>query len=385
MNFKSILVFAFFLFLFSCNSEKEKVLQPKVSKDSIIDSTIIQYQRQLLANQLDSVFLKYNFNGSVGVFQGENILYRKDQGFENFKTKTKLDHNSVFAIASISKQFTAVLILLEEEKGRLSVEDKVSKYLPEFQTKTLDEIKIKELLNHTSGISDSGNRLLSRPGSEFHYSNKGFRFLGKIIEKISGKSYDENATELFQKAGMKSSTTANLVQGDHLAGAFIGNDKKFQEIANMPKRLAKEEISVPAGGILSTVSDLVRWNSKLYSGKILEPQSLKKMTQKSSDRNHPVFGKMGYGFGLMMSQNLPFSYFHSGYVKGAPSLLIYYPDSKTSVVILSNIADEVRGKKANFNPHRDIKQITDSMQNAVLLMRKEFEMSKNETKDLNNN
>ena len=358
--------FLFLIFLFSCKPEAEKISSEIVSSVKIDESSLTQIQKKSLVHEIDSVFSKYQFNASVALFEGDHLLYRKDQGFENFKTRSKLDTNSVFAIASISKQFTAVLILLQEEAGKLSTDDEVSKYLPEFQTKTLEKIKIKELLNHTSGITDSGNGLISKPGKEFHYSNKGFHFLGKVIQKVSGKSYDENAQELFEKIGMKSSTTANLFQGDHLVKAFTGDSKNFKEIANMPQRLANKEISVPAGGILSTVSDLHLWNSKLYSGQILKPESLKKMTKISSDRNHPVFGKMGYGFGLMMSKKAPFSYFHSGYVKGAPSLLVYYPETKISVIILSNIADEMKGKNAIFNPHRDIKQITDSLQKVVI-------------------
>ncbi len=368
-NFK-ILFSIFLLFnIFSCKSEKEKVAQKTISREAIIDSTITQFQKKLLKNQIDSVFSKYDFNGSVAVFQGEDILYRKDQGFENFGTKTKLNSNSVFAIASISKQFTAVLILLQEEHGKLSTDDSVSKYLKELESGAFKNITIKQLLNHTSGISDSGNGLLSKPGTEFHYSNKGFRLLGKIIENVSGKSYDENVLELFRKTGMKNSSTANLFKGNHFAKAFTGNSTNYQEIENMPKRLANSEISVPAGGILSTVSDLHLWNSKLYGGEILKAESLKKMTEKSADREHPVFGKMEYGFGIMMNKNLPFSYFHSGYVKGSPSLLIYYPETKTSVIILSNIADEVKGKNAVFNPHKEIKKITDAIENAVIELR----------------
>lgn len=372
MNFKTTFFLFIFILLFSCKSETEKVAEKTISRDAVIDSTINIFQKKLLTAQIDSVFSKYHFNGSVAVLKGKNILYQKSEGFQNFKDKSKLDSNSVFAIASISKQFTAVLILLQEDQAHLNTEDKVSKYLKGFEKGGFENISIKNLLNHTSGISDSGNGLLSKPGEKFHYSNKGYRLLGEIIEKVSGKSFDENALELFKKVGMNNSSTANLPQGNHLAGAFLGNSEKFQEIANMPKRLANKEISVPAGGILTTVSDLHHWNTKLYSGQILKPETLKKMTEKSADRNHPVFGKMEYGFGIMMNNMAPRSYFHSGYVKGAPSLNIYYPETKTSVIILSNIADEVKGKNAIFNPHKEIKKIADSVENKVVELRTEM-------------
>lgn len=353
------------MLLFSCKSEAEKIAEQITVRNTLIDSTISNFQKKLLTQQIDSVFSKYDFNGSVLVVKYDEILYEKENGFENFRTKTKLSSNSVFAIASLSKQFTAVMILLQADQGKLSINDKVSKYLTEFQPKEFENITIKELLNHTSGISDFGNGLLSKPGEKFNYSNKGYLLLGKIIEKVSGKSYDENAMELFNKVGMKNTFTANIFHGKNFASAFVGNSNNFSEVENMPKRLAESSISIPAGGILSTTKDLNSWNQNLYNGKILKSESLTQFKEKSADRNHPILGKMGYGSGIMISVGKPTSYFHSGYVKGAPSLNIYYPESKTSVVILSNIAEEARGKNAIFNPHKEVKEITDAVQKVV--------------------
>lgn len=360
------------LILFSCKSEAEKIAEKTTARSAIIDSTIILFQQKLLKSQIDSVFEKTKFNGSVSIHQDGQILYEKENGFEDFRKKKVLDSSSVFAIASLSKQFTAVLILLQEDFGKLNTEDKVSKYLTDFQTNQFKNINIKELMNHTSGISDFGSGLLAKPGQEFHYSNKGFYYLGQIIEKISAKSYDQNLKELFDKVGMTNSFSATSFNGNNLASAFTGTANNFQEVENMPKRLADKSISVPAGGILSTINDLHRWNAALYQGEILKPASLKKISEKSSDRNHLILGKMGYGFGLMMNVGKPLAYFHTGYVKGAPSLLIYYPESRTSVVILSNIANESTGKNAIFNPHKEIKRITDAIQNAVIDLRKEM-------------
>ena len=372
MNFKSLFFLLILTATFACKSEAEKIADQTATRNALIDSTINQFQKKLLSQQIDSVFSKYNFNGSVAVLKNDEVLYQKENGFEDFKQKKKLDSNSVFAIASLSKQFTAVLILLQEDSGKLKIEDKVSKYLIAFQTNQFKNISIKELLNHTSGISDYGDGLLSEPGKEFHYSNKGYRLLGEIIEKVSGNSYDENVKELFAKAGMKSSSTANSFQGNNLASAFTGDSKSYHEVENMPKRLANQSISVPAGGILSTVNDLHRWNTALYQRKILKPESLIKLMEKSSNRNHQILGKMGYALGLMTNVGKPLAYFHTGYVKGAPSLLIYYPESQTSAIILSNIADEVKGKNAIFNPHKEVKQITDVIQNTVIELRKDM-------------
>ncbi len=368
----------FFLFLLllittiSCKSEAEKIEEKIALRDAKIDSTIINFEQHYLLNNIDSVFSKNEFNGTVSVFKNNRILYEKANGFENFENQIKIDSNSVFAIASISKQFTAVLLLMQEDQAKLYTDDKVALYLETFNAKPWEQITIKQLLNHTSGISDFGSGLLSKPGKEFHYSNKGYRYLGEVIEKVSGKSFDENARELFQKLQMNNTSTANIFKGEHFASAYTGITTKFQGVENMPKRLSEKEISVPAGGILSTPKDLNIWNNALYGGIILKPKSLKKFLQKSAERNHPVLGNINYGFGIMMNAENSDSYFHTGYVKGSPSLNIYYPETKISVIILSNIANESTGKIAVFKPHKEIKKLTDSLHHTVITMRNEM-------------
>ena len=362
----------FFFILISCKSEPAKIPNGSADRNVIIDSTITAFQKKLLAQQIDSVFSKTKFNGSISVVRDGEKLYEKENGFEDFKTKAKLDSNSVFAIGSVSKQFTAAMILMLEDQGKLSTNNKVYKFLPEFQNRQFESITVHQLLNHTSGISDLGNGLHSKPGNKFNYSNKGYRLLGEIIEKASGKSYGTNAEELFAKAGMIHSSTANVFNGNHFAGAYLGNSSRFEKIENMPKRLSNIEISVAAGGVLSTVNDLHQWNAALYSGKILKPETLKKFLQKSSENQHAILGKVGYGYGIMINEEKPSSYFHSGYVKGSPSLNIYYPETKTSVVILSNIADESKGKNGFFIPHKEVKKLTEIIENTVADLRNEM-------------
>ena len=361
-------IYSYFFLLFfalSCKSEPLKIVDDAARQKAVVDSTVKVFQKKLLTQQIDSVFSKTNFNGSISIVRDGEKLYEKENGFEDFKTQSKLDSNSVFAIGSVSKQFTAVLILMLEDEGKLNTGDRVSEFLPEFQNKQFENITVHQLLNHTSGISDFGSGLQSKPGEKFNYSNKGYRFLGEIVAHVSGKSFDQNAKELFERVRMTHSSTANLFEGNHLAGAYLGNAARFEKIGNMPKRLASKEISVSAGGILSTVSDLHRWNSALYNGEILKPETLKKFMNKSSETHHPILGKVGYGYGIMMNNGKPQSYFHSGYVKGSPSLNIYYPKTNTSVVILSNIADESKGKNAIFNPHKEVKKIADAVENVV--------------------
>ncbi len=355
------------LAILSCKPENANPVEDPDHLQVISDITFTAFKKAIIRQQIDSVFSWTNFNGGISVRQNGVTVYERFQGFENFKTRKELDSNSVFAIGSVSKQFTAAIIMVLEEQAKLSTADRISKYLPEYRSKTFEDITIHHLLTHTSGISDLGPGLQSQPGSDFNYSNKGYRLLGEIVEVASGKSYDANARELFAKAGLTKTYTAENFTGKNLASAHTGTAKNATAVDNMPGRLAQSSISTAAGGILSTVSDLHRWNMQLYSGKVLQPNSLKKFVAQTSGMKHPVIGKVGYGYGIMLGED-PYSYLHTGYVNGSPSLNIYYPNSNTSVVILSNIADTGRGKNAVFKPHKEVKRITDMIENALTEM-----------------
>jgi len=345
----------------SCSTEKAVPTKPDISKHQLYIDALAEVQERILASRIDSVFSNSGFNGSVSVTRAKKVIYKRVAGFEDFRIKKALTNKSVFAIGSVSKQFTAALILALEEQGKLSTADLAGKYLKSFSRKPFDKITIHQILNHTSGITDVGPGVISKPGAEFHYSNKGYRVLGEIIEKVSGKSYDDNFRELSRKAGMVSSFTADHFEGEYLAGAYFGSPERYKAVPNMPERLAQATISVAAGGVLSTSADLHKWNLALHEGRLFKTETLEKMRTKTSGTKHPILGEVGYGYGIMMSES-PRAYFHSGYVKGSPSLLIYYPASRTSVVILSNIADMDKGKAFVFGPHKKIKEIMDGME-----------------------
>lgn len=368
------LFLSFFFWMISCKSESQKIAE----RNAVVDSTIKAFQKNLLKNQIDSVFAKNKFNGIVSVMQKNEILYEKSNGFADFKKEIKLDRNTVFAIASVSKQFTAVRILQLQEQGKLRVEDAVYKYLPDFQRPHREKITIHQLLNHTSGLSDFSDQLAFQSGTDYGYSNRGYFYLGEIIAKVSGKSFDQNMQELFTKAGMQHSSTALAFAGNNFASAHTGTLQTAQAVENMPKRLAEKSISTPAGGILSTAADLHLWNQALYSGPLLRQESLALFTKNYSTRSHYVLGDVGYGYGIMMNPET--AYFHTGYVKGSPSLLVYYPKSKTSVVILSNFANESRGKYAVFIPHKMIKENMDAVETAVLQTMKKLYNTEKESK-----
>ncbi|NAW51240.1 serine hydrolase [Elizabethkingia argentiflava] len=371
---KKLFFFIILSLLYSCQTEQKKIKEHNL----IVDATILAFEKKLLTLQIDSLLEKNHFNGSVAVFKNNELLYERTKGFSDFKKHLKIDSSTVFAIGSISKQFTAVLLLLQVEQGKLSLTDKASQYLSEFNTLGYENILIHQLLNHTSGLDLMGQKLRFKSGTNFFYSNDGFNAAGQIIEKVSGKSFVQNLNDLFTKVGLHHTSAGYKSSPVNFAGAYVGNSKIQEAVKNMPYRLSQREIGLAAGGILSTINDLHLWNQQLYTGKIIQPQTLSKFIAHSSEREHAIFGKTGYGYGIMSNIFPPKAYFHSGYVKGSPSLNIYYPETQTSVIILSNIADENLGIKHIFHTHREIKHNIDQLQNVVTELQKmKLKTSKN--------
>ncbi len=192
---KNLTFLLFFCVLFSC---KTGTTQAPVDQKAIIDSTITAFQKTLLEQQIDSVFKKYHFNGSIAVFKDSDQLYRKESGYSDFKRKAKIDSNTVFAIGSISKQFTAVLILLQMEQGKLNVKDKVSKYLKEFKNKDYENITIHQLLNHTSGLNLMGGKLMFKSGTDFSIPMTDLMLWEKLL-----RQYPENLMIKMQRNSLR--------------------------------------------------------------------------------------------------------------------------------------------------------------------------------------
>lgn len=174
--------------------------------------------------KLDTYLLTANkenrFNGNALIAQRGKILLQKSYGNKNFAMHILNDSNTIFQIGSITKQFTAAVILKLQEEGKLSVNDKLDKYFPQF--KYAGEITIENLLTHTSGIYNYTNdidegdsaivgkpvdkqlaldimfkhKLDFNPGTQFRYDNSGYYLLGLIIEKITGKSYEQNVRDI---------------------------------------------------------------------------------------------------------------------------------------------------------------------------------------------
>lgn len=304
---------------------------------------------------------------AVLVAEEGKVLYKKGFGYADVKNKIPVTPDTKFRIGSVTKQFTAAAILKLQEKNLLSVNDKLSKFIPDFPKG--DEVTIHQLLTHTSGIhsytgeSDFVDRVTKtispdslvaeikrdaydfKPGEKMMYNNSGYFLLGYIISKVSGKTYENYLKETFFDP-LKMENT-----GVHYAGISLKNEAKgYSKVNNKYDEALNWDMSWAgaAGAMYSTVDDLLKWNEALYNGKVLSQASLKAAQTPAilSTGEQPA---MQYGYGLMFSKYRGEDIVsHGGGLHGFITQLAYYPKEKMSIVMFSNTAEP----DVNFDPNK---------------------------------
>jgi CubicO group peptidase (beta-lactamase class C family) len=307
-----------------------------------------------LRARLDQVANSYTagnaFMGAVLVVDGDRVLLDKGYGMADLEWGNANAPDVKFRLGSLTKQFTATLVLLLQQDGKLKIDAPVSTYLPDAP-KAWEKITLAELLGHTSGIPSftamkefrrwsmsphtteeelglfRDKPLDFEPGSKFAYSNSNFEVLGAVIEKVSGKKYADLLRErIFEPLGMKDSglDTDELILPKRAQGYRPG-----------PKGLVlarSESMTVPwaAGSIYSTTGDLLKWERGLFGGKVLSAESLKAMTTP---------GKGDYGLGVFVRDKDGHKVVgHGGAIEGFNTNLLYVPDRRIAVVVLSNVS-----------------------------------------------
>lgn len=278
------------------------------------------------------------FNGTVLVTKNDSIIYKKSFGYANEETKEKITPESVFYIASVSKQFTAMGIMILKEKGKLSFDNKIKDFFPDYP-EYLKDIKIRQLLNHTSGITDTEYYKLINPsnedvfkilmkqdslelvnGSTFRYSNSGYVLLALIIEKISEKPIDQFFhQEIFKPLEMKNTTATKALVQDI--------SKKVEGYNLLGENVGYKSSVIGPGGIYSTLNDLEKWNRALNSGKLVPKEILNQAFTNGNLIKGPISIKIngqeyGYGFGWMITNKGNTKYIqHDGTVESYRSLI----------------------------------------------------------------
>lgn len=288
------------------------------------------------------------FSSVVLVARDGKILVSKGYGMANYEDSTPLKPQTKFRLASVTKQFTAMAILLLQERGKLKVEDLLCKYVEDCPP-AWEPITIHHLLTHTAGVPNytalSGYRELKtqhttvasliarfkdrpldfKPGERFRYSNSNYALLGHIIERVSGKTYGTFLQEnIFGPLKMNASgydpTSAILQQ------CAQGYERMNDNLINVePVALS---VSYAAGGVYSTVEDLYRWSQALATGKLVSEKTWAAMTT-------PF--KESYAYGLIVDEQLRRKHIsHSGSIDGFVTFLGHYPNEKVTVIVLSN-------------------------------------------------
>ncbi|GAB3507739.1 serine hydrolase domain-containing protein [Emticicia fontis] len=309
---------------------------------------------QNVSQKLDELMSAYaknkEFNGTVLVAQQGKILLEKGYGFQNLEKQLNNTPFTLYPIASITKTFTATLILKLAERKQLSVQDKLSKYFPDYPKG--DSITIENLLTHTSGIfnytvdndfmyNESGKhateqRILSlfkdkpldfSPGTGWNYSNSGYGLLGYIIEKVTQMSYYSAVRKyLFEPAGMVNSgfDFVGLPTGRKATGYYSDSGKDY----NKQAPLEDSSVVYAAGAIYSSVGDLYKWHQALQNNQIIN--------KSTSDKAYTPFMK-SYGYGWIID-SLYHKHIvsHSGGLPGYRSNFARVIEDDICIVLLNN-------------------------------------------------
>jgi CubicO group peptidase (beta-lactamase class C family) len=312
-----------------------------------------------VADRFNSMFKKLSrrrgFNGNVLVSLQGNIIYEKSFGYSDRRKRRPLNTRSVFELASVSKQFTAVAIMMLYEEDKLDYDDPVAKYFPGFP---YEKVTIRHLLSHRSGLPDylryakwfhRGKRgyLTNKdimngmiecappaefpPDDRYRYSNTGYTVLALIIEKVSGMSYDRFMSErIFKPLDMKNT--------------FVFNPSNDIDVANRTKGYSRRGRRVWIGslngvvgdkGIYSTIEDMFKWDQGLYTDRIIKQSTLEKAyIPYSYDEVHET--DYGFGWRIETLNNGEKIVFHTGWWGGYNSLFLRRLSDHTAIVVLSN-------------------------------------------------
>jgi CubicO group peptidase (beta-lactamase class C family) len=321
------------------------------------------------SEKADSVMAVYpDFNGVVLLANKGKAIYHKAFGFRNYETKAALDTTSIFELASVSKQFTAMIIMMLKEEGKLNYDDFVEKYIPHLP---YPNITIRHLLNHTSGLPDyqaimdahwdkikvaNNNDIIEHlkkyhpaklfePNEKYEYSNTGYVLLASIAEKASGKDFISFCQDrIFIPIDMTSTNIRSLEEKKKIENFALGHiyfkeKNRFIRADSFPSSnytiwLGNRK---GPGRISSTASDLLKWDQALYSESLLKKEALAEAFSPTRLKNDSL---SNYGFGWMLKQNTRLGkvVYHTGDNPGYKTIIVRYIDQNKTIVILCNNA-----------------------------------------------
>ena len=291
-----------------------------------------------------------HFRGNVLVEQDRQVVLKKSYGLADESWNVPNTADSRFEIASLTKQFTAVAILQLVEAGKISVDDPISKYYPQAPA-AWNGITVEELLTHTSGLPNNEIKnftkgiavpytvdeliqtfrdrpLVAAPGKKWAYTNTEYYLLAYMIERLSGESYGAYLTNhIFKQLGMSHSGFAGtLTIVPQMAEGYTREDGRLRL-----RDYFDRSLEIGAGGIYTTVDDLVTWNHALDAPGFL--------TQRSLDQMFSIHPPGNYGYGWFIDEQPERRVYHEGGDPGYAAFEARYPDKHLLILVLSNEDD----------------------------------------------
>jgi CubicO group peptidase (beta-lactamase class C family) len=291
---------------------------------------------------------------SVLVMTGDSVVFKKSYGLASVKERTLITSATNFRLASVTKQFTAMSVLLLKEQKKLSLDDKILKFFPDFPLYG-KEITVRNLLNHTSGLIDyedfvpdtqtyqvldadclklmfTAESLYFPAGTQYRYSNTGYALLALIVERTSGKRFADFVKEnIFDKAGMTSSVAFEngiSTVADRAYGHSLQNGEWTETDQSNTSAVLGD------GGIYSNVDDLSRWVTSLWNYAFI-PEALQKQAWSNAllTNGTPIPYGMGWHTETYRGIHHPH---HAGSTRGFRNHILLFPEKKFMVVILTN-------------------------------------------------
>ncbi len=339
-----------------------------------IDSRIVE-----IDGILDSLHLEERFNGTILIAEKGAVIYEKSFGFSDYRNRVPLNSHSMFNVASVSKTFTGVALLQLVEKGKLQLNDDITRYFPQIP---YENITIRNLLTHTSGlpriqsqpflskiegrglsneeikdvIIRTAPKLRFAPGKNFFYANTNYVLLALIIERVSGKDFNQYLTQhIFEKCGMQHTFLKKQRVPDSIQSNIVRYYRKpiwlsdrFQWADSLPENIAEAqtfEKSYGPSDIHTTARDLLKFHNALqnetllkraslnamYTPHLLEDRTAYKVNAKS---NYPALS--GLTWRIAMDSTMGKIVFHTGGLRGGRSLFMRNITKNQCVIMLTN-------------------------------------------------
>lgn len=316
---------------------------------------------QLLGDQLDSLFNQFHkkrgFNGTVLITKYNEIVYKGAFGYADISNKEPLSTSTAFQLASVSKQFTAMAIMILKEKGKINYDDSVQQYIPEFPYKG---ITIRQLLTHRSGLANytyfsdelwpdrqvpiTNEDVLSlmalhqpaiyyQPDLRFDYSNTGYSILASIVEKASGETFAHYLQKnIFEPLNMNNTFCYHP--------DLLTKDVATGHLRNKRKRLPDYLDTVLGDkGTYSNVEDLYKWDQALYADKLVTKETLEEAFKGSGAKTRKRGEDYGFGWRIKELKNGDAVVYHAGLWHGYNTYLLRNPKDHSAIIVLSNVAN----------------------------------------------